>query len=216
MDGKKLYDYARSGTPLPRPIESRKCTVSALELVNFIPADSHTYTWPKEEVDRTDVQKMEALLKQSETAASEIPSASEPSTSEASTSETPAKTEEADVKAEEPTQETEIAEEAVEEPAAAFEITMTVSSGTYVRTIIHDIGLALGSAAHVVLLQRTRQGDFVVAKDEVELGNGQKRSVEWDLFKSAIEEKSNRPKGEKRSEALQPWEEEVLRVIEVV
>lgn len=39
---------------------------------------------------------------------------------------------------------------------------MTVSSGTYIRSIVHDIGLALGSAAHVVKLTRTRQGEFVL------------------------------------------------------
>lgn len=39
---------------------------------------------------------------------------------------------------------------------------MTVSSGTYVRTIIHDIGVALGSSAHVVKLTRTRQGEFAL------------------------------------------------------
>lgn len=51
---------------------------------------------------------------------------------------------------------------------------MTVSSGTYVRSIIHDIGIALGSSAHVVKLTRTRQGIFTL-KDHfdpptVELG----------------------------------------------
>lgn len=39
---------------------------------------------------------------------------------------------------------------------------MTVSSGTYVRSIVHDLGIALGSAAHVVKLTRTRQGEFVL------------------------------------------------------
>lgn len=48
-----------------------------------------------------------------------------------------------------------------------FEISMTVSSGTYVRSIIHDIGVALGSAAHVVKLTRTRQGNFAL-NSEVE------------------------------------------------
>lgn len=43
-----------------------------------------------------------------------------------------------------------------------FEIELTVSSGTYIRSIVHDIGLALGSAAHVVKLTRTRQGEFVL------------------------------------------------------
>lgn len=46
--------------------------------------------------------------------------------------------------------------------APTFEISMTVSSGTYVRSIVHDIGIALGSAAYVVKLTRTRQGEFTL------------------------------------------------------
>ncbi len=42
-----------------------------------------------------------------------------------------------------------------------FELEMTVSSGTYVRSIVHDLAIAVGSAAHVVSLTRTRQGAFV-------------------------------------------------------
>lgn len=44
---------------------------------------------------------------------------------------------------------------------------MTVSSGTYVRSIIHDIGIALGSSAHVVKLTRTRQGEFSLNNEPV-------------------------------------------------
>jgi tRNA pseudouridine55 synthase len=43
---------------------------------------------------------------------------------------------------------------------------MTVSSGTYVRSIVHDIGLAIGSAAHVVTLTRTKQGRFALSEED--------------------------------------------------
>lgn len=39
---------------------------------------------------------------------------------------------------------------------------MVVSSGTYVRSIVHDLGIALGTVAHVVKLTRTRQGEFTL------------------------------------------------------
>lgn len=45
---------------------------------------------------------------------------------------------------------------------ATFEIRMTVSSGTYVRSIIHDLAILLGSAAHTVKLTRIRQGQFML------------------------------------------------------
>lgn len=51
--------------------------------------------------------------------------------------------------------------------APTFEIRMTVSSGTYVRSIVHDIGIALGSSAHVVKLTRTRQGEFTLNDEPI-------------------------------------------------
>ena len=48
-----------------------------------------------------------------------------------------------------------------------FEISMTVSSGTYVRSIVHDIAIALGSSAFVVKLTRTRQGEFTLNDEPI-------------------------------------------------
>jgi tRNA pseudouridine55 synthase len=38
--------------------------------------------------------------------------------------------------------------------------TLTVSSGTYVRSLIHDVGQKLGCGAIMTALRRTRVGDF--------------------------------------------------------
>ena len=53
----------------------------------------------------------------------------------------------------------------------AVTLRMTVSSGFYVRSLIHDLGEALGSAAHMVRLVRTQQDTFQVGTDSV---------IEWD------------------------------------
>jgi len=47
---------------------------------------------------------------------------------------------------------------------ACSEVTLdvTVSRGTYVRTLAHDLGVALGCGAHLVALRRTRSGPFRV------------------------------------------------------
>lgn len=45
MDGVPLYDYARKGIPLPRPIEKRQITVHSIELVEWRGND-HPYRWP--------------------------------------------------------------------------------------------------------------------------------------------------------------------------
>ncbi|GAA5928984.1 hypothetical protein JCM3775_006702 [Rhodotorula graminis] len=140
MDGKPLYEYARTNTPLPRPIPPRKVTVFSLELVRFVDGAEHEYAYPEDELDepaRKELERLEKMVKEGRTevpAEDEVAAASEPA---------PTSTE--------PTARPPI-----------FEIKMTVSSGTYVRSIVHDLGLALGSAAHVVKLTRTRQGEFVL------------------------------------------------------
>ncbi|ORY61162.1 pseudouridine synthase [Leucosporidium creatinivorum] len=165
MDGKPLYEYARSGTPLPRPIPARKVTVHSLELLKWTEGDAHSYEYPKEELDDKAKKELERLEKMVKEGGTVVP------TEEAS--EAPATTAEGEA-APAPATEGEAAPASVveksEDPASTsssprppiFEISLTVSSGTYVRSIIHDIATALGSSAHVVKLTRTRQGEFTL------------------------------------------------------
>lgn len=109
---------------------------------------------------------------------------------------------------------------------------MTVSSGTYVRSIIHDIGIALGSSAHVVKLTRTRQGEFTldpsavvplpptINAEGVEVPAPMVETfaggcVEWEVIERGCEELEKRGKEEKKEEegegdGLLEWEREVL------
>ncbi|KAK2627232.1 hypothetical protein QTJ16_003198 [Diplocarpon rosae] len=59
----------------------------------------------------------------------------------------------------------------------AVRLRMTVTSGFYVRSLCHDLGTAVGSAALMAELERTRQGDFAVGQNVLEwedLGKGEK------------------------------------------
>lgn len=49
----------------------------------------------------------------------------------------------------------------------AVKITMTVSSGFYVRSLAHDLGVALGSNAIMSSLIRIRQGDFDISPENI-------------------------------------------------
>lgn len=49
----------------------------------------------------------------------------------------------------------------------AVKLTMTVSSGFYVRSLAHDLGKAVGSCALMSSLVRSRQGDFELAPDKM-------------------------------------------------
>lgn len=82
MNGKKLYDYARQGVPLPKPIEPRKVFIEEIELIDF--------------------NDTECKLR------------------------------------------------------------IICGGGTYMRSIVNDMAISMGTYAHMTALKRTRQGRFTV------------------------------------------------------
>ncbi|KAF8559764.1 pseudouridylate synthase 4 [Imleria badia] len=94
-----------------------------------------------------------------------------------------------------------------EQVPTAFVLSMKVSGGTYVRSIVHDLGRALGSAAHVVTLTRSRQGRFTLDPRTGE----DKSCVPWDVFEKALEDE-----GERGEDGWRPWEREILDRLEIV
>lgn len=248
MGGKRLYEYARAGLPLPKEINARTVNVQTLELVDF--TFDHDYDFPAEEMDIKDKVAMVAYNKsgspspdrdrgpdaaaaaegaaagEDEVAAAEGAAAGEDEVAaagEAAAGEAAAGEDEEvaagaaggaaggkekrrkgrksrkrrlplseDERARKKLKEQEEAAAtsafnaelaAVAEAAAAnpemlestrpegkpFAVTlhMTVSSGFYVRSLIHDLGEALSSAAHMVRLVRTQQDSFQVGTDSV-------------------------------------------------
>ncbi|KAG8853520.1 hypothetical protein FRB96_008122 [Tulasnella sp. 330] len=210
MDGKPLYEYAREGKPLPRPIVARDAHVYDLELVDWREAYSeenptgHKYIWPTKELleeDREQAEKVKSLLIQAD-AARPTEDPVPPTTTHLIA--------EAQYKAtNDPTKTAETLASSGTPPA--FVIKMTVSSGTYVRSIVHDIGLALGSAAHVVTLKRTKQGDFSLGDDDGSGGD----CVPWHVFEKAFQDHDNgvlaSPVEARADESLRAeWEKEIF------
>jgi len=62
MDGRPLYEYARKGIPLPRPIEGRKVTVHSLEIVKWLDHD-HAFRWPEKQLSSEEKQALEKALR---------------------------------------------------------------------------------------------------------------------------------------------------------
>ncbi|KAI9446138.1 pseudouridine synthase [Lactarius indigo] len=89
----------------------------------------------------------------------------------------------------------------------AFVLRMRVSGGTYVRSIVHDLAHALGSAGHVVTLTRSRQKDYALEPSE----EGDRRCVPWEVFEAAMEDA-----GERDADGWTAWEREVLDTLDVV
>ena len=101
---------------------------------------------------------------------------------------------------------------------------MTVSSGTYVRSIVHDIGIALASAAHVVELVRTRQGQFALDPADVRRVEGEDSTealtsvVSWDILEKGIQELRSDVKQENGdavggSSELSAWEKAIVDIL---
>ncbi|OLL24315.1 putative tRNA pseudouridine synthase 4 [Neolecta irregularis DAH-3] len=186
MNGKPLYDYAREGKELPKEIAARSVTVESIELTDW----NTEHNWPEpEEVVIEDLDSKNAQIEKVELAqhgkpnlvdeADSRPQQPEVDQHETTTVDTLTPSskrlrEEAEVG-----EDTHIklpddhlnarptAQRKIYDKPPAFSIRMTVSSGTYVRSIIHDLGVALGSGAYMVELQRTRQGQFALKQGNV-------------------------------------------------
>jgi tRNA pseudouridine55 synthase len=234
MDGKPLYEYARENKPLPRPIPSRPCTVSELVLESFTPArqspndGGHSYVWPEKHLNAEEKETFRRVNELAKAAGTVKPKLSE-------------EEEEAAMNGEEKVEVMDTLKEVVDEKPdeefgpPTFTIRMTVSSGTYVRSIVHDIGIAIGSAAHVVTLTRTRQGEFALEDetekqfdeaaetkkdgDEGDVEETQARKggcVPWAVWERALakfkEEQNNEPNEEEAGNDWVPkeWEREVM------
>jgi tRNA pseudouridine55 synthase len=173
MDGRPLYEYARQGIPLPRPIEQREVIVHSLELVEWKGSDHH-YHWPEKQFTDAEKRAMEKALAKVENNPTIIDGL-EPAPPD--------------------------------KPPSAFVLSMKVSGGTYVRSIVHDLAHALGSAGHVVALTRSRQGRFVLEAEE----ESDRKCIDWDIFQQALEDV-----GGVDEEGWTQWEREVMNHLEAI
>ncbi|KAK6520502.1 hypothetical protein TWF506_000754 [Arthrobotrys conoides] len=215
LNGKRLYEYAREGIPIPVEIKKRPCTISSLEITKFEAGDSgHEWEYPIKEASEVEkaaakayqelgmgADKEEDLksgidLGPNAVSDQEFEAAEKrKATAEAVKTERLAKRTKkyydqkngVESPKEEKDEKKEGEAESEKEPTPpppqpvyheegkppVVHLKMTVSRGTYVRSIAHDIGEALGSAATLVALTRSRQGDY-------ELG---KNVIAWEDFK---------------------------------
>jgi len=173
MDGKPLYDYARGGIPLPRPIEARQVTVHSLELVEWLGQD-HSFSWPSKILSDGEKHALETALQGVEKDATIKDDAEQPSEGERPT---------------------------------GFVLSMKVSGGTYVRSIVHDLAHAVGSAGHVVTLTRARQGRYVLESSE----ESDQECVPWEVFEKALVDP-----GPTDEDGWTEWERQVIDRLEVI
>jgi tRNA pseudouridine55 synthase len=204
IDGKRLYEYAREGKEPPREIVDRPVKVEALEVLEWYEGGSHEWKWPATEVEGEERSVAERVMKlgarEGKPRAAQEPvgeqvtkraledegavegahrpaskrTKTEPIKDEPTpaTEATPAQNGNRTQDAQPSTTQQASSEEKC--PAPAVRLRMTVTSGFYVRSLCHDLAVALDSAGCMAALVRTRQGDFQLGPS-----NGGEGNVLW-------------------------------------
>lgn len=168
VDGKPLYEYAREGIPLPKAIKARDVVVHLFDvhddygpMAQFQPIKSAT-------VDGESVEKM--LFNNPTLNDHELFFADEYM----------ART---DVLPED--KKTDIQPRMVDpatpapEQLPVFHATATVSSGTYIRSLLSDVGRAVESLAFMVELVRTKQSDWELGKNVFQMSDFERDERVW-------------------------------------
>ncbi|KAL1302954.1 hypothetical protein AAFC00_003272 [Neodothiora populina] len=192
VNGKRLYEYAREGKEVPVEIRERPVEVSELECLEWMEPGTHNYHYPDREAEPEEKEVADKLMKveggettketTTETTSAEqqeLKRKREDGDEEAAgeTTDTTAPTKRAKQDSDTTTDKVSAATTTEPEPtqvakppcpAPAARIRMTVSSGFYVRSLCHDLGIALNSLAFMSSLSRTRQSMFELNKNVLE------------------------------------------------
>ncbi|KAI2208258.1 pseudouridine synthase pus4 [Ophidiomyces ophidiicola] len=177
VQGKKLYEYAREGKEPPVEIAERPVEVSNLEIVEWYEPGTHSWTWPTEEAGGAEkdiatklITKEKNIIETEQNHVSEENDLKRKAPPESAHGQDEPPAPKRQKEAEDPSPDTTTTTTTpttttttASSSPPAVKLTMTVSSGFYVRSLSHDLGLALGSNALMSELVRTRQGDFVLA-----------------------------------------------------
>ena len=173
IEGMKAYEYARTGKELPRELESREMDVRECTLLDWQEGGKHNFRWPAAEASEEDKAVARKLMKRPEVSIRDQPGVVEQAVSippkDARTTpdrhSRPSSPSRAEMNKLSPsdkaalhTHEQTLSEMPADGPAAT--IRLTVSSGFYVRSFAHDLGLACNSYGTMAALLRSRQGDY--------------------------------------------------------
>lgn len=165
VSGKPLYEYAREGIPLPVAIKVREVDVNLLEVHDF--GQNEAFSPLKCETDESG-NSVQSML------------ASNPSLNDSELFYSEEFMNDSTISADEKI--TTIKPKLVQLTPATlpvFHATASVGSGTYIRSLISDLGKAVGSSAHMVELIRTKQSDWELGKNVFTLADFERDSKVW-------------------------------------
>ncbi|CAI4696613.1 CPA_1a_G0044500.mRNA.1.CDS.1 [Saccharomyces cerevisiae] len=161
MDGKPLHEYAREGKPLPRAIEPRQVTIYDLKVFSDSLKRDHDYPLlrPTTEEAVDTVKNLNANM------LNDVLYFSREYTEKHSLDSEVAKVEEPFPLSEQ--EEQEIQKEGDSYRAPKLHFKANVSSGTYIRSLVSDIGKSMRSSCYMVKLIRLQQQDWSLEKNNV-------------------------------------------------
>ncbi|KAG0638666.1 pseudouridine synthase [Tuber brumale] len=166
-EGKRYYEYAREGKPLPIDIKARPMTVSKMELMGFGKGGEHGFGFPGGEGSAEEKVVGEVMrMMGAEESKKRVLEVEEEGQEEAGEAKK-VKVDDTLFKQAEETIQEPLTTDSPSQPPPIASLRMSVSSGFYVRSLIHDLGEALGSAAHMVQLTRTQQAQFELGKNVI-------------------------------------------------
>lgn len=169
VDGKPLYEYAREGKPLPKAIKAREIEIFELKVHDdFGPLEKFQPLKIEKDAEGKSVSGMLAsnpTLNDSELFFSdEFMANAEIPESEKITNIQPKLLDDS---------------APPQENLPVFHATASVGSGTYIRSLISDLGRAVGSSAHMVELIRLKQSDWELGKNVFQLADFDRDSRIW-------------------------------------
>ncbi|EGA73247.1 Pus4p [Saccharomyces cerevisiae AWRI796] len=158
MDGKPLHEYAREGKPLPRAIEPRQVTIYDLKVFSDSLKRDHDYPLlrPTTEEAVDTVKNLNANM------LNDVLYFSKEYTEKHGLDSEVAKVEEPFPLSEQ--EEQEIQKEGDSYRAPKLHFKANVSSGTYIRSLVSDIGKSMRSSCYMVKLIRLQQQDWSLEK----------------------------------------------------
>lgn len=170
VNGKPLYEYAREGIPLPKAIKVRDVKIHSIEVFDDdLLSTDHEFTKLQSQLDENGVPKEHALMNN--------PTLNDSPLYFSTQYLERAEQEGLPKEVGKPRQLKD--GESLPEKLPIFSFEADVSSGTYIRSLISDIGRAVESSAYMVELIRTEQSEWKLGKNVFSMEDFQKDERIW-------------------------------------
>lgn len=167
VNGKPLYEYARQGLPLPKEIKVREVRINDIKVIDDdLLSTDHEFTKLKSELDENGVPKEHGLMNNPTLNDSPLYYSKEYLESS-----------EGDLGDVRPKLLGDDQHQPEKLPLIHF--VSDVSSGTYIRSLISDIGKAMESAAYMVELIRVKQSEWQLEKNVFRMEDFDKSEDIW-------------------------------------